>query len=181
MPTNSTNLARLARALAASDDLPYQEALRRVRHAASQGLLPTPLNAANRSAALAAVNRLLYSDPTQVIHDPPPTTPTPPEDPIAKIRDAPSSLPLLSPALSRINHIAAQRTPILTDQLGCPPTLDELRADLLERCLEWANSRIADTQHMLPPDQRQQICVAKLQKQGLLKAISSLAAIPPPP
>jgi len=52
MSTNRTHRTRLARALAAVSDIPYQTALTRVIRAAEAGLLPDPLDAAGMRHAL---------------------------------------------------------------------------------------------------------------------------------
>ncbi|MDQ7909091.1 hypothetical protein RB614_31670 [Phytohabitans sp. ZYX-F-186] len=52
MSTNRTHRTRLARALAAVSDIPYQTALTRVVRAAEAGLLPDPLDAAGMRHAL---------------------------------------------------------------------------------------------------------------------------------
>jgi RNA polymerase sigma factor (sigma-70 family) len=80
----------------------------------------------------------------------------------------------VSPSWARIKRIAAVRIPTLTTELGRPPTLEEKQADLLERCLEWAEDKLSEEQKLLPADQRRDAMMAKLRKQGMLGAIRDI-------
>jgi RNA polymerase primary sigma factor len=74
----------------------------------------------------------------------------------------------------RLKRIAAVRIPQLQAELGRVPTEAEIKADLLARCMEWAESKLTPDQAKLPKAQRQEVMVAKLRKQGMIGAIESL-------
>lgn len=74
----------------------------------------------------------------------------------------------------RLKRIAAVRIPQLQAELGRAPTEDEIKADLLERCMEWAEDKLTDEQRKLPKKQREELKIAKLRKQGMIGAIESL-------
>jgi RNA polymerase primary sigma factor len=74
----------------------------------------------------------------------------------------------------RLKRIAAVRIPQLQAELGRPATEDEIKADLLARCMEWAEDKLTDEQRRLPKAQREEVKVAKLRKQGMIGAIESL-------
>lgn len=80
----------------------------------------------------------------------------------------------LAPSWTRLKRIASVRIPQLSAELGRRPTKAEIQADLLERCLEWAEGKLTDEQRSLPPAQRHDIKLAKLRKQGMLGAIEAL-------
>jgi len=80
----------------------------------------------------------------------------------------------LPPSWSRTQSIAQARQAKLTAQNGVAPTLDELRADVLAVCLEWAESKLTPTQRELDPDGQREAKLAKLRKQGTLGAIEKL-------
>jgi RNA polymerase sigma factor (sigma-70 family) len=74
----------------------------------------------------------------------------------------------------RLKRIAAVRIPQLQAELGRTPTEAEIKADLLQRCMEWAEAKLTPEQAQLPKAQRQELMVAKLRKQGMIGAIESL-------
>ena len=74
----------------------------------------------------------------------------------------------------RLKRIAAVRIPQLQAELGRTPTEAEIKADLLQRCMEWAVAKLTPEQAQLPKAQRQELMVAKLRKQGMIGAIESL-------
>ncbi len=80
----------------------------------------------------------------------------------------------LPPSWHRLKRIAAVRIPQLQMELGRQPTKDEIKADLLERCMAWAESKLTPEQQVLPKAQREALKVAKLRKQGMFGAIESL-------
>lgn len=77
----------------------------------------------------------------------------------------------MAPSWNRIKRIVSVRMPELVHELGRNPTTEELQADLLERCMEWAERKLTDEQRGLPEPQRRQLCLSKLRKQGMLGAI----------
>lgn len=83
----------------------------------------------------------------------------------------------LPPSWNRLKRIASVRIPQLEADLGRHPTADEIRADLLERCMEWAADKLTDSQRELPEAEQRQLMVAKLRKQGMLGAINSLSEV----
>ena len=80
----------------------------------------------------------------------------------------------LAPSWIRIKRIAAVRGPALETELGRPVTLEELRQDLLDVCLEWAEQKLTAEQRQEPAETRQELMMAKLRKQGMLGAINNL-------
>lgn len=80
----------------------------------------------------------------------------------------------LPPSWNRLKRIAAVRIPQLQVELGRAPTRDEIKADLLERCMTWAESKLTPEQAALPKKEREALKVAKLRKQGMFGAIESL-------
>jgi RNA polymerase primary sigma factor len=77
----------------------------------------------------------------------------------------------------RLKRIAAVRIPQLQTELGRAPTMDEIKADLLERCMEWAFDKLTPEQQKLPARERRELMVAKLRKQGMIGAIESLEEV----
>lgn len=71
----------------------------------------------------------------------------------------------------RIKRIASVRIPKLTDQLGRPPTTEELQEDLLAYCLTWAENKLTPEEQALPESQKHQLKLDKLKRQGMLRAI----------
>lgn len=86
-------------------------------------------------------------------------------------RDHPIKLP---PSWTRIKRIVAVRTPALAADLGRQPTREELEADLLKQCMQWAFNRLSDEERELPQADREQKQVERLRKQGMLGAIEHL-------
>lgn len=80
----------------------------------------------------------------------------------------------LAPSWSRLKRIASARVPELTAELGRTPSKEEIQADLLETCLNWAEKKLTDDQRLLPPAQRHEIKLAKLRKQGMLRALREI-------
>lgn len=80
----------------------------------------------------------------------------------------------LPPSWNRLKRIAAVRIPQLQTELGRQPTKDEIKADLLERCMAWAYSKLSPEQQALPEAKRTELMTAKLRKQGMFGAIESL-------
>jgi RNA polymerase primary sigma factor len=74
----------------------------------------------------------------------------------------------------RLKRIAAVRIPQLQAELGRVPTEAEIKADLMQRCMEWAESKLTPDQAKLPKAKRHELMVAKLRKQGMIGAIESL-------
>jgi len=83
----------------------------------------------------------------------------------------------LSSSWTRIKRIATVRTAILTEELGRTPSVKEIQNDLLERCLEWAETKLTDSQRKAPKKERREIMMAKLRKQGMLGAIRDLEEV----
>lgn len=80
----------------------------------------------------------------------------------------------LAPSWSRLKRIAAVRIPALQTRLGRAPTREEMQADLLSACLEWAEKRLTPEQAALPMPERRAAMMDKLRKQGMLGAIRDL-------
>lgn len=80
----------------------------------------------------------------------------------------------LAPSWNRVKRIAAARMPELVSELGRQPTIAELQADLLARCMEWAYRKLTDEQRKLPAPQQKALCMAKLKKQGMIGAIRDI-------
>lgn len=83
----------------------------------------------------------------------------------------------LAPSWGRVKRIAATRIPELTTALGRPPSVGEIQADLLERCLEWAYGRLSLEESRLPNEQRKAAAMAKLRKQGMLGAVRDIEEV----
>lgn len=96
-----------------------------------------------------------------------------------RVRTMRASAPAVHVATSwwRIRRIATARAPELAAQLHRQPTLDELRADLLQRCLEWAADKLSADELRLPEDEQLERKMAKLRKQGMLGALRDLSAV----
>lgn len=80
----------------------------------------------------------------------------------------------VAPAWSRLKRIASARVPELTAELGRNPSKEEIQADLLETCLAWAEKKLTDEQRLLTPKQQHEIKMAKLRKQGMLRALREI-------
>lgn len=75
---------------------------------------------------------------------------------------------------SRLRRVAAVRIPELTTRLGRAPTKDEIKADLLDTCLAWAEAKLSPEQAALAEPHRHEAKMARLRKQGMLAAIESI-------
>jgi len=80
----------------------------------------------------------------------------------------------LAPSWSRVKRLASTRLPEMTHELGRRPSIEELQADLLERCVDWALDHLTDSQKRLGMTQRRKLAMAKLRKQGMLGAIRDI-------
>lgn len=80
----------------------------------------------------------------------------------------------IPPSWSRVRRIAHMRIPQLESELGRPPSREEIKAALLERCYDWALERLTDEQRRLSEQQQRELAEAKLRKQGMLGAIDNL-------
>jgi len=83
----------------------------------------------------------------------------------------------LAPSWGRVKRLAATRLPEMTHELGRRPSIEELQADLMRRCLDWAADHLTDEQKRLPAAQRKKLALAKLRKQGMLGAIRDIEEI----
>jgi RNA polymerase sigma factor (sigma-70 family) len=83
----------------------------------------------------------------------------------------------LAPSWNRVKRIAAARIPEMVSELGRSPSIPELQADLLKRCMDWANRKLTDDQRLLPAAQQHALCMAKLRKQGMLGAIRDIEEV----
>lgn len=83
----------------------------------------------------------------------------------------------LAPSWNRLKRIASVRMPALAAELGRQPTEEEVKADLLAKCLEWAEAKLTPEQRHLSVEEQHKIKIAKLRKQGMLGAIDNLADV----
>lgn len=83
----------------------------------------------------------------------------------------------LAPSWSRVKRMASEAARELEHSLGRKPTLDEIKADLTERCMRWAYNRLTDEQKKYPGPVKRSLAEAKLRKQGMLGAIRDLEDI----
>lgn len=74
----------------------------------------------------------------------------------------------------RMRQLAVVEAAEMAFTLGRRPTLEELSAALLQRCLSWAESKLTAAQRELPEPQRREVMLAKLRKQGMLSALDNL-------
>lgn len=77
-------------------------------------------------------------------------------------------------SVSRMKRIATKRRETLSEQLGRPPSREELQSELLVWCLEWAEGRLTDEERAMSEDDRHTAKMAKLRKQGMLSAIANI-------
>lgn len=77
-------------------------------------------------------------------------------------------------SVSRMKRIATKRKETLTEQMGRPPTREELQGELLTWCLAWAEGRLTAQELTLSDDARHEAKMAKLRKQGMLAAIANI-------
>lgn len=80
----------------------------------------------------------------------------------------------LPPSWVRVRRIHSVRFPKLTEELGRPATLDEMKADLLRVCMEWAEGRLTAEERRMSGSRREEAKLDRLRKQGMLGAISKL-------
>ena len=80
----------------------------------------------------------------------------------------------LPPSWARVKRIYSVRMPKLTEELGREPSMDEMKADLVRVCLEWAEGKLTPDELLLPRSEREQAMHRRLLKQGMLGAISHL-------
>ncbi len=143
-------------------------AVRRHGRAKGMSLLPDLVSEAN----IAMTEAVLNWDPAR--------TPTFPAHAARTIRDrvraalSTSGQQMRMPSSwSRLRRIAHVRVPQLEAALGRRPSTDEIRADLLERCMEWAAGRLTEDQQQLPHRQQVELMHAKLRKAGMLGALNN--------
>lgn len=77
----------------------------------------------------------------------------------------------------RLKRIAVVRIAQLEEQLGRPPGLDEIKADLLATALDWAEGKLTVEQQNLTEPARTDAKMARLRKQGMLAAIESIEEV----
>lgn len=80
----------------------------------------------------------------------------------------------LAPSWNRLKRIAVARLPELISELGRNPSKEELQADLLQRCLIWADEHLTPEQKKLPKGQQHELKMAKLRKQGMIGALRDI-------
>ncbi|RJL21214.1 sigma-70 family RNA polymerase sigma factor [Bailinhaonella thermotolerans] len=77
----------------------------------------------------------------------------------------------------RMRRLASVESAELRGELGRPPTMEELSARLMDRCLAWAENRLTPEQRELPAGERHELMLAKLRKQGMLSALENLERV----
>jgi len=87
------------------------------------------------------------------------------------------SLYHLPPSWVRVSRVAAGVHQELAQELNRDPTMDELRARIFQRCMDWALTRLPETAQHHPRAVRERLAVAKLRKQGLFAAVTNLEAV----
>jgi RNA polymerase nonessential primary-like sigma factor len=80
-------------------------------------------------------------------------------------------------SVARMKRIATKRRETLTEQLGRPPSTEELQGELLIWCLTWAEGRLSPAEAALDADARHELKMAKLRKQGMLSAIANVEEV----
>lgn len=93
-----------------------------------------------------------------------------------------SSTPLdvqvhIPPSWVRLKRIATMRIPALQDSLGRKPTVEEIQQDLLAYSLEWAEAKLSVAERSLSTQEKYDIKIAKLKKQGMLAAIRNVTEV----
>ena len=86
-------------------------------------------------------------------------------------QDVPTKLPS---SWRRFKRIAAVRQHKLADQLGRSPSTEELQSDLFEYCVVWSEDHLPADQQQLPTDQRRQLAIEKMRKQGTERALREI-------
>ena len=89
-------------------------------------------------------------------------------------RDHPVKVP---PSWTRLKRIISVRQPALTTELGRTPTRDELKADLLATCMEWAYNKLSAAERQLGPAEREKLQMDRLRKQGMLGALDNMEEV----
>lgn len=87
-----------------------------------------------------------------------------------------SAVPM-SASWSRIQRITRNLLPELTAEFGRPATMEELQDALLEKCMEWAESKLTPEQSRLPERERHELKLSKLKKQGMIGAIRDIEEV----
>lgn len=75
---------------------------------------------------------------------------------------------------ARIRRRAIPERHDLSVKLGRQPTMSELKAHMIEVCLEWAYDHLKPSEQKLKGQERRDAAMAKLRKQGTLSAIEHL-------
>lgn len=78
------------------------------------------------------------------------------------------------PSWTRVKRIYTVRYPKLAEELGRTPTLEEMQADLLRVCMEWAAEHLTPAQLQQPKAIQEEAMTDRLRKQGMLGAIAKL-------
>lgn len=86
-------------------------------------------------------------------------------------RQAPIKVP---PSWVRAKRIYSVLYPKLVDTLGREPTLDEIKADMMETCLAWAEDHLTEAERQLSIAEQEQAKLNRLRKQGMLGAIARI-------
>lgn len=74
----------------------------------------------------------------------------------------------------RVRSIAVVVQPELAASLGRAPTREELQAALMQHSLAWAEQRLSPDERQLPEDRKYELKMARLRKQGTLRAIQDI-------
>lgn len=90
--------------------------------------------------------------------------------------DTPSGHKIYS-SWARIRRRAIPERHDLAVELGREPTMTELKEHMLTVCLEWAYQHLKPEEQNLNPDERRDVAMAKLRKQGTLSAIEHLEEV----
>lgn len=80
----------------------------------------------------------------------------------------------LAPSWVRLKRIASHRIPALASELGRAPKKEEIQEDLTNACLAWAEKKLTEEQLTLPEDEKRDLKMSKLRKQGMLGAIRDI-------
>lgn len=75
---------------------------------------------------------------------------------------------------SRMRRRAIPERHDLALKLGREPSLEELKAHMLEVCLEWAYDHLTPEEQALSDEKRREAAMSKLRKQGTLSALENL-------
>lgn len=80
----------------------------------------------------------------------------------------------LASSWSRMRRRAVLERQDMSEELGREPTLTELHDRLYDVCMDWAYDHLTPAQQSAPPEEREQIAIGKLRKQGMLSALKYL-------